>query len=156
MATRRNPASVVWAWAKNPHRAKPPMERGLRVAWGLFLGLGIPAGLLAALGPLTEAGIYLEPLRPLWRPWIPELTKPVLGAAVFIVMLGVLLYRGGRSKGFRSGTLAAKAISRNLAEQRPAPAQPRQPVEPIQPVQTAEVVPPPPPPENTPPIEVTQ
>ena len=44
----------------------------LRLPWGLFLLLGVPLGLIAVLGPLTAAHIYIEPLRRFWQPWPPD------------------------------------------------------------------------------------
>ncbi len=95
-------------------------DRSLRVAWGLFLALGIPLGLIAVLAPLTAAGIYLEPLRPFWRPWPPDILKPVIGVGGFVVTLAYLCYRLGRHAGYRWGTAAAVAMARNIAKGRPA------------------------------------
>lgn len=91
-------------------------DRSLRLAWALFFVLGIPLGLVAALAPLTAAGIYLEPLRQFWRPWPPDLLKPVIGMAGFVATFAFLCYRLGRHAGYRWGTAAAVAMARNIAE----------------------------------------
>ncbi len=92
--------------------------RGLRFAWGLFLLIGLPLGIMAALGPLTAAGIYIEPLRPLWQPWPPDIVKPVIGVAGFAATFAYLCYRLGRAAGYRWGTVAERAAARNVAEGR--------------------------------------
>ena len=53
-------------------------------AWFLLIVLGIPALLMAVLGPLSWAGFYVEPLRPLWRPWFGDDGKFVLGVLGFV------------------------------------------------------------------------
>lgn len=78
---------------------------------------------MAALGSLAAAGIYIGPLRPLWRPWPPDIVKSLLGVAGFAATLAYLSYRIGQSAGYRSGAVAAKAEARNIAEGLvPAPA----------------------------------
>ncbi len=104
-----------WAWANRIIETESSRARSLRVAWALFLAVGLPLGFMAALGPLTAAGIYLEPLRPLWRPWPPDILKPVIGVAGFVATLAYLSYRIGQSAGFRWGTAAATAAARNVA-----------------------------------------
>ncbi len=106
-------ASATWAKA-----TKSPKGRGLRFAWGLFLVIGLPLGFMAALGPLAAAGIYVEPLRPFWRPWPPDLVRSFMGAASFAATLAYLSYRIGQSAGYRRGTAAATAAARNVAEGR--------------------------------------
>ena len=106
------------ASAANVTERKAPSEQNLRLAWGLFLLIGVPLGLLAALAPLTAAGIYFEPLRQFWRPWPPDILKPVIGVAGFAATLGYLCYRLGRHAGYRWGTAASVAMARNIAEGR--------------------------------------
>jgi len=106
------------ASAANVTERKAPSEQNLRLAWGLFLLIGVPLGLLAALAPLTAAGIYFEPLRQFWRPWPPDILKPVIGVAGFAATLGYLCYRLGRHAGYRWGTEASVAMARNIAEGR--------------------------------------
>src|SRR3989449_1686208 len=117
------------ASAANVTERKAPSEQNLRLAWGLFLLIGVPLGLLAALAPLTAAGIYIEPLRQFWRPWPPDILKPVIGVAGFAASLGYLCYRLGRHAGYRWGTAASVAMARNIAEGRasaPATVVPRE------------------------------
>ena len=80
------------ASAANVTERKAPSEQNLRLAWGLFLLIGVPLGLLAALAPLTAAGIYIEPLRQFWRPWPPDILKPVIGVAGLVATLAYLCY----------------------------------------------------------------
>lgn len=117
---------------------------GGTLALALFLLVGLPMGLMAALGPLTTVGVYLEFLRPLWRPWPPDPWKPYLGIAGFAATLAYLAFRRGLFSGFRRGTVAAMAAVRNLLEHRARPI-------------LEEPLPPPPPPvvEETPTPEET-
>ncbi|MGI0150242.1 MAG: hypothetical protein ACREDF_12020 [Thermoplasmata archaeon] len=92
--------------------------RAHTLPWILFLVIGLPFGLMAALGPLAAAGIYIEALRPRWQPWPPDPAKPVIGAAAFIATLAYLVYRTGHMAGFYRGTVAATATFRNLVEGR--------------------------------------
>jgi hypothetical protein len=127
MAVLEKTGGRARASAGNSIRQRPSKDRGLRVAWGLFLAVGIPLGLLAALGPLTAAGIYIEPLRQFWRPWLPDILKPVIGVTGFVATVAYLCYRQGRHAGYRWGRVAAVALARNLAEGRtsaPAAAMP--------------------------------
>ncbi len=118
--------------------------RPLNLPWILFLVVGLPFGLLAALDPLTRAGIFLEPLRPLWRPWPPDPLKPVIGAAVFIATFAYLAYRSGRATGFHSGTVTATATLRNMAERRgPETGQDFVPPPPTEAPPAVELIPPP-------------
>lgn len=96
--------------------------RGSGLAWALFLLVGMPLGLMAALGPLTTIGVYLEFLRPLWRPWPPDPWKPFIGIAGFAATLAYLAFRRGIFSGFRRGTIATMAAIRNLLEGRTRPA----------------------------------
>jgi hypothetical protein len=95
--------------------------RGGGLAWALFLIVGAPLGLMAALGPLSFAGVYLEFLRPLWRPWPPDPWKPIIGLAGFAATLAYVAFRRGLFSGFRRGTVAAMAAVRNLLEGRRRP-----------------------------------
>lgn len=98
------------------HRKIRSPEGDLRLAWALFLVLGLPFLLMAALTSLAAARIYVDLLRPFWQPWPPEVFKPFLGIAAFAATLGYLAYRIGRDRGFHSGQLAGLAAARNLAE----------------------------------------
>jgi hypothetical protein len=106
--------------------------RGGSAALAVFLLVGVPLGLMAALGPLSFAGVYLEFLRPLWRPWPPDPWKPIIGLAGFAASLAYLAFRRGVFSGFRRGTVAAMAAVRNLLEGRRRPS-------------LEEAIPPPPP-----------
>jgi hypothetical protein len=138
--------------------------RGMGRAWILFVAFGIPAALLVVLAPLTMAGIYIDFLRPLWRPWPPDVLKPFIGIAVFVATLSYLAFRSGRLAGIRSGTLAALAALRNVLERRtaaplsepahlPEPAPPPPEVVEV-PATPVELPTPPPPPDQTPDIEI--
>jgi hypothetical protein len=98
---------------------QPSRAYSLRLAWAVFLAIGLPLGFMAALGPLTAAGVYIEPLRPLWQPWPPDLLKPVIGVAGFVSSLAYLCYRLGRHAGYRWGTAAAIAKARNISQDPP-------------------------------------
>jgi len=64
-------------------KRKPPEERAPWLAWVLFLLLGLPFLVMAALTFLAAARIYVEPLRMLWQPWPPDVLKPFIGIAAF-------------------------------------------------------------------------
>src|SRR5713101_5155421 len=104
------------SWLRYARDKKASMGRGLKAAWGLFILLGIPLGLLAILGPLASAGYYIEPLRQFWRPWPPDYIKAIIGIAGFVALAAHLTYRSGRDHGYRSGRIAGKAVARNAAE----------------------------------------
>jgi len=130
------PGALLTESIRKEVETKGKRFRSLRLPWGLFLLLGVPLGLIAVLGPLTAAHIYVEPLRRFWQPWPPDVAKPLIGIAGFAATLAYLAYRRGILGGFHSGTVAATAAFRNLVEGRksgPAPVK--------------ETVPPPPPPE---------
>lgn len=95
------------------HRRRHAPDPGVRLAWSLFLGLGLPFALMAVLTSLARVGIYVELFRPLWVPWPPDLLKPFLGAAVFAASLAYLAYRIGHRTGFQRGAGLAKAAARN-------------------------------------------
>lgn len=97
---------------------RPLRGRGLALAWALFLAIGLPFGFMATLGYLATAGVYIESLRPFWQPWPPDMVKSFVGVAAFAATLAYLAYRLGRSGGYRSGSAAAKATARNIAEGR--------------------------------------
>ncbi len=104
-------------------RPAPPASGGsTRVAWALFLVLGLPFGLMTVLDVLAGSGVVISLFSPLWQPWPPELVKPFLGVAVFAATLAYLAYRMGHRSGFRVGTGVGLAAARNKAESRPAPA----------------------------------
>ncbi len=75
----------------------PPREAGtlasLRTAWILFLVVGLPLGLMAALVALASAGIVVAALSPLWTPWPPDAAKEAVGALGFAAALGYLVVR---------------------------------------------------------------
>lgn len=81
---------AVDTWTAAKRLAKDRRARAYRVSKILFATLGLPALLMAALGPLAYAGIYIEPLRPLWRPWLGDDGKFALGVAGFLVFAGLL------------------------------------------------------------------
>ena len=97
---------------------KALLGRPLTLPWILFLVIGLPLGLMAVLGPLAYAGIYVEHLRQLWRPWPPDIAKSIGAVAGFVATLAYLVYRKGRIAGYHSGTVAATASLRNMAERR--------------------------------------
>ncbi len=118
MAGSRRRPLPAWKLPRGPRRNLPRRARALRLAWVLFLFLGLPLGFMAALGPMAYAGIYIEPLRQFWQPWPPDVLKGIGGVAGFAATLGYLMYRKGRYTGYRSGAIAERAASRNLAEGR--------------------------------------
>ena len=118
MAAFRNRHLPTWAPPRLTEGRKSARERAQRLAWGLFLLIGLPLGFMAALGPLASAGIYVEPLRQLWRPWPPDIIKPFIGVAGFVATLAYLTFRIGRHRGYRAGTVALTAAARNIAEGR--------------------------------------
>jgi len=140
--SRRMPSRAWLRYAKE--RKKPAKGRSLKIAWSIFIVIGLPLGLLAILGPLAYSGIYIEPLRQFWRPWPSDLVKALLGVAGFAATAAYLTFQSGRDKGYHSGRVAGKADARNLAEGlgtlpvqlatvEPTPALPEPPVPPPQP-----------------------
>ncbi len=97
---------------------QPKKRRANALAWALFLVIGLPLGVMAALDLLATTGLYVDVLRPFWRPWPSDIVKSFLGIAAFAATLAYLTYRRGREKGFKSGSVAATAIARNVAEGR--------------------------------------
>lgn len=106
------------AYGRRRERAQ---EGSLRAAWALFLGLGVPFGLMAVLTVLARAGIFVDLFRPLWQPWPPDVLKPFVGLAGFAGTLAYLAYRAGHRSGYRAGSVAGVAAARNEAEGRYQP-----------------------------------
>lgn len=98
-----------------------------RVAWALFLILGLPLALMGVLTILARGGIYVPPFGALWQPWPPELLKPFIGVGGFVATLAYLVYRIGRRTGFRSGTLAGIAAARNTFDRERQATEPEAP-----------------------------
>lgn len=108
----------AWESTQSAGGRTPPGGPDPKIAWGLFLFIGLPLGLMAALELLAAARVYVEPLRQFWLPWPPDIVKSFFGAAVFAATLAFLSHRVGWSAGYRSGTVAATAEARNLEEGR--------------------------------------
>src|SRR3989475_13269562 len=66
MAGSRRRPLPAWTLPRGPKRKLPKRARALRLAWALFLVVGVPLGFMAALRPLPYASIYLGPLPPFW------------------------------------------------------------------------------------------
>lgn len=124
-------------------RRHPAPYPGVRLAWALFLGLGVPFVLMALLTVLARAGFYIDLLRPLWQPWPPDLLKPFVGLAVFAVTLAYLAYRVGLRSGFRSRSVARAASESGFATDRSGTAETGY-------ARSYAGVPPPPPPDEIP------
>src|SRR5213076_2044267 len=95
MSSRHMPAR---AWLRYARDKKPAKGRALRAAWAVFILLGIPAAIMAVLGPLAYAGIYVEPLKQFWRPWPPDYIKGLLAVGGFAGAVALLLYMQGREE----------------------------------------------------------
>lgn len=141
-----------------PHRATWPIVYGPRpitapeptprLAWALFIVLGLPFGLMTILVLLADAGITVPVFGMLWMPFPPELTKPFLGLAVFAATLAYLTYRVGHRRGFHTGTGVGLAAARNLEEARartetPPPPEPTESPSPVPAVDPTAMPPPP-------------
>src|SRR5438552_8790333 len=113
MSSRHMPAR---AWLRYARDKKPAKGRALRAAWAVFILLGIPAAIMAVLGPLAYAGIYVEPLKQFWRPWPPDYIKGILEGGSFAGVVALLLYMQGRTRGYQRGKAAGKANTRNDTE----------------------------------------
>jgi len=113
MSSRHMPAR---AWLRYARDKKPAKGRALRAASAVFVFLGIPLGIMAVLGPLAYAGIYVEPLKQFWRPWPPDYIKGLLAVGGFAGAVALLLYMQGRERGYQRGKAAGKANARNVAE----------------------------------------
>src|SRR5947209_19784578 len=57
MAGSRRRPLPAWTLPRGPRRNLPKRARALRLAWALFLIVGVPLGFMAALGPLAYAGL---------------------------------------------------------------------------------------------------
>lgn len=120
-ATQTRTVHRTWPIAYGRPRY-PTLRADARLAWALFLGLGVPAALVGALTTLARAGIYVEPFRPLWLPWPPDVLKSVLGFTGFAATLAYLAHRLGWRSGIRAGTAAGIAAARNGGDlRRPVP-----------------------------------
>ncbi len=118
MASSRKRPLPDWKLPKGPRRNLPKRARALRLAWALFIFLGLPLGFMAALGPMAYAGIYIEPLRQFWQPWPSDIIKGIGGVLGFAATVGYLMYRKGRYTGYRNGAVAERATARNRSEGR--------------------------------------
>lgn len=118
MAGSRRRPLPSFTLPRGPRRNLPKRARALRTAWVLFIFIGLPLGVMAALGPLAYQGIYIEPLKQLWQPWPPDWVKGIGSALGFAATVGYLLYRKGRYTGYRTGAIAERATARNRAEGR--------------------------------------
>ncbi len=108
----------TWPIVYGPRPTVTP-EASPRLAWALFIVLGLPFVLMTILTVLGDAGIRLPFFGLLWMPWPPEVLKPFIGLGVFAATLGYLAYRLGHRSGFHAGTGVGLAAARNFAEARP-------------------------------------
>src|SRR2546428_12517477 len=99
MAGSRRRPLPAWTLPRGPRRNLPKRARALRLAWALFLIVGVPLGFMAALGPLAYAGIYIEPLPQFWQPWPPDILKGIRGGVWGAGGRGSLPYCEGRGTG---------------------------------------------------------
>src|SRR3989441_4548118 len=111
MAGSRRRPLPDWKLPRGPRRKLPKRARALRLAWALFLIVGVPLGFMAALGPLAYAGIYVEPLRQFWQPWPSDIVKGIGGVIRVAGALRYLPDRKGRCTGVDRGAGAARAAS---------------------------------------------
>src|SRR2546425_6353103 len=100
-----------WKLPRGPKRKLPKRARALRLAWALFLVVGVPLGFMAALGPLAYAGIYIEPLRQFWQPWPPDILKGIGGVIRVAGTLRDPTDRKRRGTGIGSGGGPGRAAS---------------------------------------------
>lgn len=119
----------------------------MRLAWALFLLLGLPFALMAILTFLARQGIYIGLFTPLWQPWPPDLWKPLLGVAVFVETFAYLAYRAGRRRGYRRGNTAAVVSSLEQAERAHPSVDPGSAIS-TTPTVVVRPLPPPPPPDE--------
>lgn len=139
---------ATWPIVYGPRPTATP-EPAPRLAWALFVLLGLPFGLMTVLVVLADLGVTVPLFGALWMPFPPELVKPFLGLAVFAATLAYLTYRLGHRNGFHAGTGVGLAAARNYAEaharnETPAPAEPEVPPPPMEPAVDPNATPPPP------------
>src|SRR2546428_9695937 len=108
MAGSRRRPLPAWTLPRGPRRNLPKRARALRLAWALFLIVGVPLGFMAALGPLAYAGIYIEPLRQFWQPWPSDIVKGIGGGLGVCGALRDPTVPEGRVPGFYPGGLAER------------------------------------------------
>src|SRR2546425_10739396 len=63
MAGSRRRPLPAWTLPRGPKRKLPKRARALRLAWALFLIVGVPLGFMAGPRPRASAGVVLEPRR---------------------------------------------------------------------------------------------
>ncbi len=89
--------------------------RGVRWAWAVFVLVGLPFALMAALVALAPAGFVLGFLSPLWVGWPSDAVKEVLGVAVWLGTLLILVLRlrsrAVRGAPRRSGTDGSRVLA---------------------------------------------
>lgn len=68
-------------------------ERNLRIAWALFLLLGLPMALMGILVALASAGIVVGAFSPLWVSWPSDAAKVIVGFLGFLVTFAFLAHR---------------------------------------------------------------
>ncbi len=94
----------------------------MRLAWALFLLVGLPLGSMALLVALAPAGIVVGPLSPLWTAWPSDAVKEGLGFASLVVTFGFLVVSlrgaaaasreaGDRTDGTRILAITVKSLS---------------------------------------------
>src|SRR3989442_9907163 len=69
MAGSRRRPLPAWTLPRGPKRKLPKRARALRLAWALFLIVGVPLGFMAGPPPPPYAAIFLEPPRQFSHPW---------------------------------------------------------------------------------------
>ncbi len=79
------------AWIKAQPREKRSTPRVNRRALAVFLVLGVPSAVMLLASFLAYWGIYVDLLRPLWRPEPSEDVKWLLGGVALFVTLFDLL-----------------------------------------------------------------
>src|SRR3989442_11551873 len=109
MAGSRRRPLPAWTLPRGPKRKLPKRARALRLAWALFLVVGVPLGFMAALGPLAYAGIYIEPLRQFWQPWPPDILKGIGGGIRVAGAPGHPPHPKGRQDAFPPGARPGRA-----------------------------------------------
>lgn len=117
---------ATWPIIYGPRPVAAP-EPTPRLAWALFVLLGLPFGLMTVLVVLADAGITVPLFGVLWMPFPPEVVKPFIGLGIFAATLAYLTYRIGHRTGFHAGTGVGLAAARNYAESHAAPAAAQEP-----------------------------